>query len=503
MAIPRQPSISADPALGPEQAGFHLPIVEQLKVDLDGAQKSRIEALALEIKGRDPRLAATAAFGQRVTSGLGPWPNLVFEDHCGISLYDLDEDRRYGYRGLLRAGQGDVFALAVDRNPVFEAYCRDTLGLGQVEIWTPDADGPPAPLALRCTADQRFLQRMARLAEEHRGLNLLPYLGNGKAWALARAIAERTDVEIRVAAPPPRLTKLANDKLWFEARVGDVLGPAALPEVRFADGPALLAHHVKDLASRYASVAIKLPASASSLGNIVMEAAEVSGRPLAALRETLCGLLARTGWRGEFPLLVTAWEQSVIASPSVHIWIPYPSENMPIVEGIFEQRLAGEERAFVGAVPSSLSSAVRRQLAAEAMQLAFLLQCLGYFGRCSFDAILLEDGKSGTRAHWVECNGRWGGVSIPMTLVNRLLGDCSRHPFVITQRSHLSGRPRPMADAIQTLGDRLFVAGKREEGAIVLTPGPLEAGTGFDLIVLADSMIAAENLAREIAVEFS
>ena len=249
MAVSGRPLTQSNPTSASGRAGFRLPIVEHLKAGLDDAQRTRIKALAIEISGRDPRLASTAGFGPRTAPGLGPWPSLVFEDHSGISLYQPEEDRRYAHRALLLAGDGDVVALAVERNPTFEAYCRNTLGLGEVEICTPRSVGRPAPLTVRCAGDERFLERMAHLAEDHGGLNLLPYLGDGKAWALARAIAERTDVDIRVAAAPPRLTKCVNDKLWFEARVEELLGRGALPEVRLASGPALLAYRVKELAT--------------------------------------------------------------------------------------------------------------------------------------------------------------------------------------------------------------------------------------------------------------
>ena len=44
------------------------------------------------------------------------------------------------------------------------------------------------------------------------------------------------------------------------------------------------------------------------------------------------------------------------------------------------------------------------------------------------DAILIGESLADARLHWIECNGRWGGVSIPMTLANRLTGDWARHP---------------------------------------------------------------------------
>ena len=503
MSVSGRPLTPSNPTSASGGVGFHLPIVEHLKVGLDDAERARINALAVDLTRRDPRLSSTNAFGPRVAPGLGPWPSLVFEDHSGISLYKPEDDRRYAHRALLLAGDGDVVALPVERNRSFEAYCRNTLGLGDVEICTPDAVGPPTPLSVRCARDERFLERVARLAEDHGGLNLLPYLGDGKAWALARAIAERTDADIRVIAAPPRLTRCVNDKLWFEARVEQVLGRGALPEVRLASGPALLAFHVRALAGRYASVAIKVPASASSVGNIVMDSSRISGRSLAGLRDDLYRSLAEAGWRGDFPLLVTAWEQPILASPSVQVWVPHPFERLPVIEGIFEQRLVGRKRAFVGAVPSTLPQNALHQVATEGLQLAYLLQVLGYFGRCSFDCILLSDHGFELRVHWVECNARWGGVSVPMTLVNRLMGDWSRHPFAITQINHLSGKARPLTNVIKILADRLFIAGKRETGVIIMTPGPLEAGTGADLVVMADSIAAAEDLTHEVAARLS
>ena len=501
MASPKQPTKDNSRARPSKCGGARLPFVAQLSPELDRGQTLKIERLAREQKARDPRLGSTEAFGPRVACGLGSWPSLVFEDHSGISLYNPRDDRRYSYRALMLAGDADVVALSIERNLDFETYCRDTLNLGRVEVWTPRAEHPFVPLTRRCAGDRRFLERLAQLAEAHRGLNLLPYMGDGRAWSLARTIAERAKVEIRVAAAPPRLTNRVNDKLWFEARVEEVLGRSALPEVRSANGPALLAHHVKDLARRYASVAIKVPASASSLGNVVLEAGKLSGLSLAALRDELYGLLRRTGWLGDFPLLVTAWEQPILASPSLQVWIPRPAEALPIIEGIFEQVLAGRSQAFVGAAPSELSSKVWLQLAEEGLQLAYLLQKLGYFGRCSFDAILVGDGGAETRAHWVECNGRWGGVSVPMTLVNRLVGNWMRRPFVVANEKQSLGCARPFSAILETLKDGLFAEPNRTEGAVILTPGPIEAGDGFDLLVMADSIAAARDRAAGIAVD--
>src|SRR5690606_17302709 len=113
--------------------------------------------------------------------------------------------------------------------------------------------------------------------------------------------------------------------------------------------------------------------------------------------------------------------------PSVQLWIPprpaaeegAPAD--PVVEGVFTQ-LLGSAGEFMGGAPSRLPAAVQARLAQEAVYLGGLLQALGYVGRCSLDAILVGDDPHGATPHWIECNGRWGGMSIPMTLANRLVG---------------------------------------------------------------------------------
>src|SRR5690606_34224305 len=71
------------------------------------------------------------------------------------------------------------------------------------------------------------------------------------------------------------------------------------------------------------------------------------------------------------------------------------------------------------------------RIAREAVLLASLFQQLGYFGRCSFDTILVGPDPATAEVHWAECNGRGGGTSIPMTLVNRLTGDWAETPLAV------------------------------------------------------------------------
>jgi hypothetical protein len=138
----------------------------------------------------------------------------------------------------------------------------------------------------------------------------------------------------------------------------------------------------------------------------------------------------------------------------------------------------------------------QERAAGEALQLATLFQGLGYFGRCSFDAVLIGRDERYTELHWVECNGRWGGVSIPMTLANRLTGDWTRTPPVIIERVALHGRRHPLQELLDGLRDELYRAGGPGHGLVILSPGRIEQGTGFEALVLDRSVSAARTRAH-------
>ena len=99
--------------------------------------------------------------------------------------------------------------------------------------------------------------------------------------------------------------------------------------------------------------------------------------------------------------MVTAWEVPVLASPSAQLWIPAPDDGGPVVEGVFDQTVVGEVAAFGGVAPSALPPNWRNRVATEEVRLGTLLQVLGYFGRCSFDSILIGRDMMRAELHWV------------------------------------------------------------------------------------------------------
>jgi len=189
--------------------------------------------------------------------------------------------------------------------------------------------------------------------------------------------------------------------------VSEVLGESALAPTCAAYGPAVLAQRIRVLARSAARVVVKVPYSAGGAGNVSVAATEVAEASLSVIKEYILGALHALGWYDIYPLLVGSWEAPALSSPSVQLWIPAIGDGPPLIEGLFEQMLEGVEGAFVGSVPTELPECWRNQLANEAMRLATVLQLLGYFGRCSLDALLVGQSYDFAALHWIECNGRW------------------------------------------------------------------------------------------------
>jgi len=466
-----------------------LPIVAHATVSVRAEDRKRIDRLAARLLEAEPALATISAFGERVSAGLTDGPALLFEDHSEIALLARSGDAMLEYRSLLLAGDGDIVLIGGQRSPPFEAYCRDILALGEVTVLSVPASAVEraAGLARRCAADSAVLEAARKAARRSGHLNLIPYIGTGSAWTLASRIAAHADVHVAVAAPPPRLTRRVNDKLWFASRVKELLGSDSLPPSYHAFGPAALTGRVAALANRFERVVIKVPDSAGSAGNLVLSAPDLRPLPLRILRGRLLRLLRNLGWRNRFPLMVGVWDCAVLGSPSVQTWIPRPEEGPPIVEGVFDQVVAGSAGEFVGAVPCTMPQEWHQRLVEEAMLIACLFQRLGYFGRCSFDAVLAGNRYANADLHWIECNGRWGGTSIPMTLANRLLGDWARRSFMVVQRTSLTNPPCDVTTALEQLGPLLFRTQGPGAGVVLLTPGGLEAGSGLHFLLLGRS----------------
>ena len=156
---------------------------------------------------------------------------------------------------------------------------------------------------------------------------------------------------------------------------------------------------------------------------------------------------------------------------------------------------------FVGGTTSELPTEVQDRLRRDAAQLAGLFQRLGYFGRCSFDAVLVGSNPTTARIHWLECNGRWGSVSTALVAIERVVGP--GRPFVVVQSEALAGRARSFEDVMRILGGDSVQRRRDGTGAMILSPHRVMQGTGLNLAVIAASAGEAQRAATRLVERFS
>ena len=160
---------------------------------------------------------------------------------------------------------------------------------------------------------------------------------------------------------------------------------------------------------------------------------------------------------------------------------------------MFEQLLIGEEKCFLGSRPSTLPGRVNRVMGAASMRLATALQELGYVGRCSFDMLLHGDPEGDFTVRFIECNGRWGGTSTPMHLVDRVVaGPRPVYRAQDFEDERLVGVPFKELTAL--IGDRLYNPATGAGSYLLYNVGPLAERGKFDVIALADSPEASDDL---------
>jgi hypothetical protein len=323
-------------------------------------------------------------------------------------------------------------------------------------------------------------------------------MGNAPVWELAAQLTEASRRPVRVIGPPPAVCAWANDKLAFAHTVTRLLGPSFVPKTRRAANLTMLARLASDLSEGTRRLAIKTPESAGGMGNYVVESDRVRGRSLTAVRRILKRLLRNVSWEKTSEVLIGSWETNVLAAPSAQLWLPPRADGPPIVEGLFMQSIEGERGTFSGTEPAELDTALSNDMARWSWLLGALFQRLGYVGRCSFDMLLVGRSLANCRVKFIECNGRWGGTSLPMTLMNRLFGDWTKRPFRTREHFHEGLTCLRFDEILEQFADRLFDARTGRGELILFTPTRMEqAGT---LSVLALGERAGEAQDRVAAV---
>jgi hypothetical protein len=162
--------------------------------------------------------------------------------------------------------------------------------------------------------------------------------------------------------------------------------------------------------------------------------------------------------------------------------------HAPLVEGLYDQLFYPDEPfVFLGSIPSQLPDSIKRELADSGARVGRLFQRLGYVGRCSFDTILVGDSLDTAQIKYVECNGRWGGTSTPMTLLNRVFGDYRKRCYVARDVDDHKLKGMPFQQFVDIFGDVLFDKRTGEGWCFAYNVGCLEPAGKLDVITIGES----------------
>ena len=418
-------------------------------------------------------------------------PTLHLEDVSAIPfLVDIPGVDEYQHRARVRAVQGDLYATVTPPDSRYDRYCLETLDLGQPERIDAHTRQNPLAVARACLESGPF----ARLVEVVRTAGrfaIHPYMSIEDVWTLGERLARESGCPVSVIGSPPPVTWIANDKALFTALVTLVLGPTWTTETHEAREAEALAALLQDVGRRYSSVGLKRTRCASAMGNLVLQSSSVRSATTAEVTSLVTDFLSRTEWSGDEPVLVVAWEDAA-SSPSTQWWIPPAGHGDPRLDGIYEQILEGDRKVFVGSRPSTLPALVNDTLRRASGQVARALQRLGYVGRCSFDHLVIGDPQDDFALRFTECNGRWGGTSTPMHLVDRVVTG-PRPPYRAQDFSHERLTGITFDEVLERLGGDVFDQRRQTGRYIFYNLGPLAQSGKLDVIAIGETQAEAEQ----------
>lgn len=425
---------------------------------------------------------------------------LVLDDTGGIALADrVFQLHEVQDRARIRAGDGDTVLTSTHTSADFEAYCRDQLQLGAPHWLHCHPPTRQRGLASTCWLEKDLRQELIERVRDGRIRYLHPHMGNYASWTLAMLLSRAAKRPLLVIGPHPGLCAAVNNKVWFTRVTNSLLGSTHTPVSRPASSFSGLACLAKQLGREGSRLVVKIPDSAGGEGNLVFNSKEFRKQRLGTVRKILRQRLEPTGWKGATPLLVSCWESDVLSTPSIQAWIPPLADGAPVVEGIFEQMIHGDNGIFEGCHPAHLPQHLGRSMLQDSLALCELYQLLGYVGRCSFDTIIVGKTSSRSRAEFIECNGRWGGTSLPMTLSNRLFGNTHRRPFA-SRSLRVPGLERVCFEEIRRqFKKHLYNARTGRGWLVIFSSGYLSSGGTVDVLCLGKSQVHANTLARETA----
>jgi hypothetical protein len=474
-----------------------LPVIEHFKPSPSTDLLNRVQALSEELRAERRELTPDKEFRPLIPDRLEDAPTLQLDDLSGTKQSAIRSDSSYlEGRARLRAQEGDLLVTGIPPAPGYETYCRESLGLGKTTWLHPEAALEELHLASLCWKDRKVRRTLVHACRSHSLLYIHPYMGSLSVWRTADLLHRSSRRTLKVIGPHPGLAAWVNNKADFARTASRLFGEMSIPPTRVANNLALLSKRVREVAAKSPVIGLKLPSAAGGAGNLVLEAERFRGLSLESIRTELKKLFNEMGWSAGGRLIVGSWETDVLSAPSAQLWIPPELEGPPVVEGIFEQEFSSRQGMFAGARPATFPAQLNQEIANRCWLLALLFQRLGYIGRCSFDLILVGESLEQSRLEFIECNGRWGGTSLPMTLMNRLFGDWTRQPFVVTS-VHVKGLNRlEFVQLLEHFAGEIFDHRTGEGRLIFFNPERIRARSRISLIALGSSLSEAEQLAK-------
>jgi len=423
-------------------------------------------------------------------------PTLYLDDVSAIPfLIGVSAVEEYQHRARVRAGDGDLVASVTPPVAAYQTYCRDRLRLGDPEIIVAEVVTEAIAVTQACWEGKAFDRIVERATPN--GLTIHPYMSIEPVWELAARVKKETGGTCSVIGPPPPVTWVANDKALFSEVVRAVLGSDWLVDTRSDGDPKSLARHLAELAETHELVALKRARCASGMGNQIFEAGVLRRKSTRDVESDVRSFLQRTEWDGQESVLAVGWEEATV-TPSTQLWLPPPGQGPPELQGVYEQILTPGTSVFLGSRPSSLPDAVNRRVGEASLALATAFQELGYVGRCSFDLLVVGDPRGDHRIRFVECNGRWGGTSIPMHLVDRVVQQHNeRPPYRAQDFEHPDLVALPFEKILERVGDALYDTPSGRGRYIFYNVGPLAKVGKLDVIALGKTQEDAEKALEE------
>lgn len=412
-------------------------------------------------------------------------PTLHLEDVSAIPFVsNVAGVERYQHRARVRAFDGDVFAAATPMSEGYEDYCCNFLGLGHPHLVMAEPVAAPTAVAQACRHGGAWTELVA-WARSHPHVVIHPYMAIRDVWELGAALAAETNSRVSVLGPTTDALWTANDKSSLSAIASATNGDGWIMRTEVSNDVFSLARDLRSIAAHSTHVGLKRTRCASAMGNMVYEARWVLETPEAEVAGEVRTFLARTEWDGNEPVLAVEWGDTDL-SPSTQMWIPPAGSGDPIIEGIYEQLLEGVEKVFLGSRPSRLPAAVHKELTEASLLVSAAFQAIGYVGRCSFDFIVLGDPAGDFDVRFTECNGRWGGTSTPMFLVDRVgwRDEHGRKPYLAQDFMRPALVGATFIDVRRALEADLYDPRTGQGRFILYNVGPLEGSGKFDVVSL-------------------